>query len=130
MTIDEIVAECRAIRDIMTEKAPESQVNCHINIGASDTTAGYIWCYISQEGDDIEPWQGGRLFCETGADIPRALAEARAWAGSLPAWETTRQTEAVKGLGRAIDGCRDAGLDMEDFEDPFRTIYDGLLPAP
>jgi len=130
MTIDEIVAECRAIRDIMTEKAPESQVNCYMRIGDSDTSAADVWCYIRHDGDDLEPWPHGRYHAKTGADIPRALTEARTWAESLPDWEATRQTEAVKGLGRAIDGCRDAGLDMEDFEDPFRTIYDGLLPAP
>ena len=48
---------------------------------------------------------------------------------ALPGRDALQKQKAVENLGRALDECRDAGIDTAPFAKPFANIYDNLLEA-
>lgn len=89
-----------------------------------------LWSMISSESG-IEMPEGllNNKDLESFDDVLAALDSIEHWISTLPDHETVEKQNAVRNLGQALDQCKDAGIDTEPFDEPFRNIYDNLLPA-
>ena len=123
MNPTDITMRLRGVRDIL-RLAGISEPNVRLQIGESDKFESQISLFWWEGAKICRPDPGLNLPKD---NIPEALSQIETWARNLPSAETRAQKLAVKILGRAIDECQDAGIDVRPLRIEFAGIYENLL---
>ena len=115
----------RALRTAMREKGLKDP-NVRLEIGNSDNFDSEVRCYWWKQNFSAIEYPKIELPKD---DPEAALSQLETWIKMLPDADTRAQHEAVAELGRAIDGVKATGIEIDAMRIQFDGIYENLLTA-